>query len=97
MYDTKAFVVRIGVHLIEIVKSEGRDQEWMEVLKHVSWGLDEHTFSCSGNSDSDFPFPGTHLPWLSTRFCLVTAFPLSFLIILSFLTPSWLMLMVLAS
>lgn len=64
MYDPTAFVFRIVVLLIAIVKYEGRGKEWMEMLKHASWRLDEYTFSCYESSDSDFPFLSMHLSWL---------------------------------
>lgn len=54
-------------------------------------GLDENTFPYSERSDSEFPFSSMHLPWLSIKFCLFTAFPLCFLLILSFLSSSWFM------
>lgn len=60
-------------------------------------GLDENTFPCPGRSDSEFPFPSMHLPWLSIKFCLFTAFSLSFLLILSFLSSSWFMPVAVAS
>lgn len=38
MYDTTTFVFRNVVLPTEIVKCEGRGEEWMEVLKHAASG-----------------------------------------------------------
>lgn len=73
MYDATAFVFRIVVLLVEIVKCEGRGKEWVDGLRRASWGC----MNKPSLAQEVVLFPGTPLPWLCTRSCPVPASLLS--------------------